>query len=313
MKAIGLDTFGGPEVLHLVDIPKPAPAAGEVLVRVHSVPVNPTDITFRSGGRSAALADVPPPYIPGIDFAGTIESLGANVDGRLSVGDHVVGYVVPFGPRGGTYAEYITLSQDSVTMAPAETSFDEASVLILNAVTADLALDALDLAKGDTVVVTGAAGAVGGYVIQLAKHRGYRVFADANQADHDLVVKLGADEILERGDTFADSVHSMLPEGAAALIDAASLNERALPALADNGTLVSLKGWNGPTERGITVVPVSSFGAVADTARFAKLVTLADDGVLTMRVARTLPFAEAREAHKALAAGGLRGRIVLEL
>jgi NADPH2:quinone reductase len=93
--AVGLTEFGGPEVLHVVELPDPEPAAGEVRIRVHAVGVNPTDSTFRTGGLAARLADRTPPYIPGIDVAGVIEELGENTQSRLSIGDPVIAYVIP--------------------------------------------------------------------------------------------------------------------------------------------------------------------------------------------------------------------------
>src|SRR6266536_2568428 len=81
MKAIGLTQFGGPEVLKLVDLPEPEPGIGEVRIRVHAVAVNPTDVTFRSGGRAAQLADRPGPYVPGMDVSGVLDKLGEGTDG----------------------------------------------------------------------------------------------------------------------------------------------------------------------------------------------------------------------------------------
>ncbi|HWD51495.1 MAG TPA: alcohol dehydrogenase catalytic domain-containing protein [Acidimicrobiales bacterium] len=101
MKAIGFSQFGGPEVLKIVDLPEPQPGPGEVCIRVHAVPVNPTDITFRSGGRAAQSAERPTPYIPGMDAAGVIDKLGIDGDGRLAVGDAVIAYVIPMGPHDG--------------------------------------------------------------------------------------------------------------------------------------------------------------------------------------------------------------------
>ena len=95
MKPIGLTEFGGPEVLKVIDIPEPHPGPAEVRIRVHAAAVNPTDVTFRAGGRAAQLADRPPPYVPGMDVAGVVDALGNATDGWLSVGDAVIAYVIP--------------------------------------------------------------------------------------------------------------------------------------------------------------------------------------------------------------------------
>jgi NADPH:quinone reductase len=198
MKAIGLTEFGGPDVLHIVELPVPEPGPGEVRIRVHAVAVNPTDATFRAGGRAAQLADRTPPYIPGVDAAGVVDQLGPGTSGRLSVGDRVSALVVPMGPHGGTYAEQIVTDERSVVRVPKDTTDAEAATLLLNGVAAQLALDALDLKAGQVVAVTGAAGAVGGYAIQLARARGLSVIADASPDDDDLVRALGADRIIAR-------------------------------------------------------------------------------------------------------------------
>jgi len=312
VKAIGLTEFGGPDVLHIVDLPVPEPGPGEVRIRVHAVAVNPIDATFRAGGRAAQLAGRTPPYIPGVDAAGVVNRLGPVTGGRLSVGDRVIALVIPIGPRGGTYAEQIVTDERSVVRAPKATTDAEAATLLLNAVAARLALDALDLKAGQVVAVTGAAGAVGGYAIQLARARGLTVIADASPDDEDLIRALGADHIIARGDGLTGQIRRLVPGGVAGLVDAASLNATALPAIADGGAIVTVRGWSGPAERGITVHPVSAFAAVTDTALLEELRDLAEDGTLSLRVADVMPARYAAEAHRRLAAGGIRGRIVLD-
>jgi NADPH2:quinone reductase len=312
MKAVGLTEFGGPEVLKIVDLPEPQPGVGEVRIRVHAAAVNPTDITFRSGGRAAQLAERPAPYVPGVDVAGVVEKLGEGTDGRLAVGDPVIAFVIPMGLHGGTYAEQIVVGEASAVHAPRSASFPEAATLLLNATTARLALDALALPRGTTVAVVGSAGAVGGYAVQLAKADGLAVLAVAAKSDEALVLDLGADVIVQSGDDTGAQIRRELPSGAPGLIDGATLDALALAAVADDGGLVTLKGWNGPSERGIVIHPISSFGSATDTALFDRLRSQVEEGVLTLRVADVLPAREAAEAHRRLAAGGLRGRVVLD-
>jgi NADPH2:quinone reductase len=312
MKAIGLTEFGGPEVLQVVDLPEPEPGPGEVRIRVQAVAVNPADITFRSGGRAAQLADRPAPYIPGMDAAGVVDKLGEDSDGRLAIGDRVIAYVIPFGPRGGSYAEKVVIAAASAVPAPAGVSFPEASTLLLNATTARLALDALALPSAATVAITGGAGAVGGYAIQLAKADGLTVLADVAASDDKLVRSLGADVVVDRNTDLATAIRSQLPDGAPGLIDTAALDALALPAVTDGGGLVTLKGWTGPSERGIVIHPVSSFGSATSTVLFDRLRSQVQNGVLTLRVADVLPATMAAEAQRRLAAGGVRGRLVLD-
>jgi NADPH:quinone reductase len=312
VKAIGLTEFGGPDVLHIVDLPVPEPGTGEVRIRVHAVAVNPIDATFRAGGRAAQLADRTPPYLPGVDAAGVVDKPGPGTSGRLSAGDRVIALVIPMDPHGGTYAEQIATDERSVVRAPKDTTDAEAATLLLNAVAARLALDALDLKAGQVVGVTGAAGAVGGYAIQLAKAGGLTVIADAAPDDEDLIRRLGADHIIARGDRLTGQIRRLVPSGVPGLVDAASLNAAALPAIADGGAIVTVRGWGGPAERGITVHPISAFAAVTDTALLEELRDLAEDGTLSLRVADVMPARYAAEAHRRLAAGGIRGRIVLD-
>jgi NADPH:quinone reductase len=312
VKAIGLTEFGGPEVLRVVTLPSPEPGPGEVRIRVHAVAVNPADATFRAGGRAAQLADRTPPWIPGVDAAGVVDKLGPGTSGRLAGGDRVITLAVPMGPRGGTYAEQIVVSEQSAVRAPKNATDAEAATLLLNAVAAQLALDALGLTARQAVAVTGAAGAVGGYAIQLARMRGLTVIADAPPGEEDLIRRLGARHVLARGTGFAAGVRNLVPGGVPGLVDGANLDAAALPAIADGGAIATVKGWSGPAGRGITVHPISAFTAATNTALLQDLRDLAEDGVLTLRTAGVMPASQAAEAHRRLAGGGLRGRVVLD-
>lgn len=312
MKAIGVMTFGGPEALRVVELPEPHVGAGEVRIRVHAAAVNPTDTLFRAGSQAARLTGRPAPYVPGMDVAGVIDELGTDTNDRLKVGDRVVAYVIPAGPHGGAYAEYVVMPAASVVLAPAGVDFPAASTLLLNGLTARLALDALALDSGQTLAVTGAAGAVGGYAIQLAKASGLSVIADASPSDQALVRSLGADYVLERGDTFAQGVRAIVPAGVPGLVDGAMLNNLALPAISDNGALAVIRGWDGPTERHIALHKISSTAFATNTALLNQLVREVEQGILTLRVAEVFPAAQAAEAHRRLEAGGVRGRLVLD-
>jgi NADPH:quinone reductase len=312
MKAIGLCAFGGPDVLQVVDVPVPEPGQGEVRIRTHAVNVNPTDISFRSGRRAAQLAESSPPYVPGVDVAGTVDKLGPGADGRLAVGDPVIAYVYAIGPRGGTYAQYVVVDQRSIVHAPASASFAEASTLLVNALTVDLALEEMDLPAAAPVAITGAAGGVGGFAVALATAADLVVIADAGPEDHELVEGFGATHVVERGPGWVGAVRELVPDGVPGLIDGADLAEDALPAVADDGAIATLKFWTGPGVRNIRVLPINSSTVATDTARLARLVDRVDDGTLKLRVAEVLPAAEAATAHRRLAAGGVRGRLVLD-
>jgi NADPH:quinone reductase-like Zn-dependent oxidoreductase len=138
------------------------------------------------------------------------------------------------------------------------------------------------------------------------------VIADAPPGEEDLVRKLGADHVIARGPGFAGQVRALLPGGVPGLVDGANLDAAALPAIADGGAIASLKGWSGPAVRAIAVQPISSFAAVTDTALLEELRDLAENSVLTLRVADVMPARLAAQAHRRLTAGGIRGRIVLD-
>jgi NADPH2:quinone reductase len=312
VRVVGLTQFGGPEVLRVFDVPEPTPDAGEVRIRVHAAAVNPTDTGLRSGATRARFEGRPGPYVPGMDAAGVIDAIGPGTDTSLRVGDPVVALVLPYGPGGGAYADQIVVPAASVVAAPRGADFPHASTLLMNALTARLALDDLAIPSGGTVAVTGAAGAFGGYSVQLARADGLTVVADASQEDEDLVRGLGADEVVRRGDDVASRIRAVAPGGVDGVVDGALLHERVLPALRDGGGLAVVRGWEGPSERGISIHPIWVRRAATDTARLTVLRDQAEAGTLTMRVAQVLPAEQAAEAHRRLAAGGVRGRLVLD-
>jgi NADPH:quinone reductase len=312
MRAIGLYEFGGPDRLQVLDLPIPEPGPGEVRIRVHAAAASPTDAALRAGDYAARMGDLEPPYIPGMDAAGVVDALGPDPDGRLAVGDRVVAFVRPVSQWGGAYADFITLPAASVVHAPADVDLVAASTFLMNALTARVTLDTLALRPDDPLVVTGAPGLLGSYLIQLAKADGLTVIADAAPADEDLVRSFGADHVVPRGDGFVAAVRALLPEGTLGLADAGILNERALGAIADGGRLVVLQGWEGPTERGIELHRIFVAGWAEDTTRMEELVGQVEAGVLTLRVLDVLPAERAAEAHARMHAGGIRGRIVLD-
>lgn len=310
MKAIALRTFGGPEVLEVVDLPEPHPGPGQVRIRVRAVAVNPTDTALRAGFYKDRLRS-PSPHVPGMDAAGEIDEVGEGADRH--VGERVMAIVLPTGPLGGAYAEQIVVPSDSVASMPAGCDFVSACTLPMNGLTARLSLDQLALEPGQTLAVTGSAGAYGGYVIELAKADGLRVIADASQADTELVSRLGADLVVARGPDLSARIRQHAPGGVDGLADGAVLNGGALPAIRDNGRLPVVRGWPGPTQRGITIHRIMVSDYARNRAALQRLRQQVEEGTLSLRVARTYPPEQAADAHRQLEAGGTRGRIVIEL
>ena len=313
MRAIIVRTPGGPGALELSDAPVPVPGPGQVRIRVAAAAVNPVDAATRSG--ALAGAGLMPPFGSrpavgiGWDVAGTVDAVGGRVT-RIAVGDEVIGLKDRLDVPLGAYADAIVLDADAVAPAPRSVPAVEAATIPLNGLTALQALALLGLPSGATLLVTGAAGAVGGYAVELAAHRGLRVAATASASDEALVRGLGAEMFVPRGAHLGDAVRALVPGGVDGAVDAALLSVAALDAVRNGGRFAAVNG--GPATplplRGITVHNV---WIRADAAAMAGLAALADEGRLTPRVAGTLPLAEASKAHARLEAGGLRGRLVL--
>ncbi len=312
MRVVGVEEFGGPEALKVFEVPSPEPGPGQVRIRVHAATVNPTDTLFRAGAQAGNLRKPEPPFIPGMDAAGVIDAIGPENDGRLSLGDRVVAIVLPGGSRGGAYAEQIVVPAVSVVKAPKDVDFAAASTLLMNALTARITLDLLGLHEGQSLAVTGAAGAYGAYVVELALAEGLRVIADASSADEAFVRGLGVYEVVPRGNAVAVAIRELVPEGVDALADGSLQGRLVIPAISDGGGYAVVRGWNDDVERGISVHRVMVTAESKNTAALDRLVEQADAGVLTLRVADVIPAADAADAHRRLEAGGVRGRLVLD-
>ena len=309
MRAIGVTEYGGPEALHQVEVEAEPLGAGQVRVRVTAAAVNPTDTGVRSGLRDdKPRADTV--AIPGMDVAGTVLELGDGVD-RLEVGQRVMAVVVPHGEHGA-YRDEIVLPIGSVVAAPDGSSDAEVASVPMNALTAALAFELLDLPAGATLAVTGAAGALGGYALQLAKEAGLVVIADASDADRELVTGLGADTVLPRGEGFADAVRALHPEGVDALVDGSVQGAEVTSAVRDGGGFATVRGWDGGDDVRLSYHPVWVRTVAERDDLLTRIVDLVERGKLTPRVAEVLPATDAAEAHRRLEAGGVRGRLVLD-
>jgi NADPH2:quinone reductase len=317
MKSIIVRAPGGTDVLELAETPVPEPGVRQVRVRVVASSLNPIDLSARAGRLTAAgLMPAMTRYGLGWDVAGHVDAVGggdgdgATVGGggaRFRVGEAVIG-LRDLLFAGGAHAEFVVLDESALAPAPASVSLVEAATLPLNALTADRALDIAGLAPGQTLLVTGASGGVGGFVVELAKLRGLQVIAQARPRDADRLSKI-ATEVLTTADDLGASVRRLVPGGVDVVIDAAVLGISAHQALRGGGTFVALVApFAPPPIRGTRVVVQEVF---ADGERLAALSQLVDDGVLTLRVAHTFPLARAGAAHDLLEQGGVGGRIVL--
>lgn len=308
MRAAVVRGFGGPEVLQVIDVPVPEPGPGEVLVRVAGASVNVADVMVRTGanveyGATAAREQ----FGLGADAAGTVAAAGDGVT-TFRVGDAVVGTQERLDRPLSTQAEYVVLETWELAAAPPGVDLVRLATLGLNATTADQALDALGLRPGQWLLVTGAAGGVGLYAVELARLRGLRVVAQANAGDEPLLRDAGAELFVARGEDLVPAVRRLVPGGVHGAIDAANLAAGAADAVRHGGAFVSLLG-SAPMPR--REVAMTNLAWHTDPGRLAKLAAYAGAGAISLRVARTYPLEQVAQAHEALAAGGLRGRIVL--
>jgi NADPH:quinone reductase len=312
MRAVTFSRFGGPDVLEVRELPEPRPGPGEVRIRVAAATVNPTDISFRSGRHTAAqLKELGalPPYIPGMELAGVVDAVGEGTDWHT--GDRVMAIVTPRRPGGGAQVESVVVPATSVARVPAGTDLEAAATLPMNGLTVRLALDRLALQPGQTLAVTGAAGAVGGYAVQLGAADGLRVIAVAGPQDEALMKQFGAQTVVPRGDEAIRRLRDAVPGGVEGLIDAAVLDVKVLPAIRDGGKLATVRGFKGPSERGITIESIWVTSYLNNHEALDRLGHLVAEGRLTLRVAETFPPERAADAHRKLDAGGVRGRLVI--
>jgi NADPH2:quinone reductase len=307
MRAVGITAPGGPEVLSVIDRVVREPGRGEVRIAVKAAAVNPTDIGLRTRGGG----DLPAPWTPGMDAAGIVESLGEDVE-RLRVGEEVMAAVSPRRPEGGAQAELLVVPAASVVPIPDGATLEQASTLPMNGLTALLGLELLGLQAGQTLGVTGGAGLLGSYVIVLAIQQGLRVIADAKPDDEALVRSFGADIVVPRGADFVGAVREAMPDGVDGLYDTALLHEAVFAAIADDGSMVVVRGWKpDETERGIVVRQVMVAEALKRTEWLEDLRQLASEGRIPLRVVGEYPPDRVAEAQQVMDAGGLRGRVVI--
>lgn len=307
MRAIHQDRLGGPDVLRLVELPRPEPGPGEVLVRVHAAGLNPVDRVARETGAFTG----PPPFVPGWDVSGVVERTGPGVT-RFRAGDEVFG--MPRFPRpGGAYAEYVAAPARHLAAKPARLDHVQAAALPLAGLTAWQALvDTAGVRPRARVLVHAAAGGVGHLAIQIARSRGAQVIGTARARAHALLRGLGAHELV---DHTAVDVADELAGDVDIVLDAVGGDgaRRLLRTLRPGGVLVSLRirdpGWTAAT-----VPPrVRAEAMLVEPDRYGleSIAELAARGALRPHVTAVLPLAELGAAQERLAAGPTVGKIVL--
>ena len=307
MKAIYLTNPAGPESLVSGEIPRPVPAAGEVLVKVHATAVTPTEFqwypTFHTPVGEPRLF----PIVPGHEFSGVIEATGPGVT-EWQPGEPVYGLNDWF--AGGALAEYCVAPVTGLAMKPRLLDYTQAAVAPISALTAwQGLLERAHLQSGERVLIHGAAGGVGMFAVQLARWRGAHVIATASAANLDFVRRLGAQEVIDyRAARFEDVARAVdvVFDG----VGGETL-ERSWPVLAKNGRLVTVATASaGAAEARVR----EAFLLVrADGAQLAQLAALIDAGELRVFAEAVFPLAQARQAYARARQGGMRGKIALRV
>ena len=312
MRAVVFSEFGRPEVLSVIELPVPVARQGEVVVKVAATTVNPTDLLMRSGKQASLMTALTPPFIAGMEFSGHVHQVGDAPD-RVKVGDAVMGIVNPRRADGGAHAEYVRVPVASVVplSRSSPTELIEAAAVPMNGLTARMVLEALRMQRPATLLITGGAGVVAGFVIRLAKDAGLFVIADGRDADRDSLLALGCDLVVPRGQAMHEAVRAHFPHGVDGLVDTALLGDAAAALVRDGGAALSLRRSNPFTDKRLRCEYIGVLDQATNTAALEWVASKYSAGVITPRVGMRLPFAEAARAHQLLEQGGLRGRVVL--
>jgi NADPH:quinone reductase-like Zn-dependent oxidoreductase len=290
-------TPGGPDSIEIIDVPVVEPGPGHVRVEVAAAAVNPVDLALAAGVfHRLGLVHQPAHTGLGWDFAGTVAAAGPDVD--LPVGSRIAGLIDGFDRDFGTYAEQLVVRASDTALVPDGLDLAAAATVPLNGLAAAQLVDLLGDGGGRSLLVTGAAGAVGGYVVALAQDRGWQVTGLARTEDEEFVRGLGADFTAEAS------------PGWDAVADGAVLQEQGVALVRDGGLFLGVQPSAVPAgERGVTVQVVVT---QPDGARLAQLLDATASGHLPARVHTVLPLDQVAVAHRAVAKGGVRGRYVLQ-
>ena len=310
MQAIAITAFGGPDRLTLTDLPLPSCGPDQVVIKIQAAGVGMWDVKVRQG--NVRLEGQHFPLVLGWESAGTIEQGGTLVTG-LNVGTPVICATYQVGI--GHYAQYVAVPADLVAPAPSSLDALHAAALPVNGLTAYQALyELLKLQKGETLLITGAAGGTGTLAVQLAAGVGAHVIVTARSRNHPYLQQLGATELIDYAQTdFVNAVHMAHPEGIDAVLDCVGgeTAARSLQVVRDGGRLVTIVDLEQVTPTRHIDAQLLYFRP--DGRQLAELTKLVDAGQLTVHLDQVFPLAEAKQAHEQLETRHHQGKIVLTM
>ncbi|MFI0355643.1 NADP-dependent oxidoreductase [Actinomadura sp. 9N407] len=300
MKAAAFTTPGGPDVLRLLEVPAPQAGPGEVRVRIKAAGVQPYDLAIREGWSPPGTPEGFP-RIPGNDFAGVVDQVGDGVE-HVEAGTEVLAYT-----RLTAYAEYAVVPADQVTAKPASMPWEVAGGFPAAVMTPHIALEEMAVRPGDTVLIHAAAGGVGTVAVQLARIAGATVIGTASEGNHDYLRSIGAIPVTY-GEGLEDRVRAAAPDGVDAALDGAGGDALAvsLNLVKDRDRIITLVEHERAAELGVRTTPFKRSAArLAEAARFY------DEGRLHIHVRKAFPLSHAADAHREVATGHGRGKVVL--
>lgn len=303
-RAVRFDRYGDVDVLNVVDVERPVPRSGEVLVRVKAAGINPGEASIRKG----LLHERWPATFPsgeGTDLAGVVEELGSGVEG-FEVDEPVLGFT----DQRASHAELVVVPADQLTRKPERVSWEAAGALFVAGTTAYAAVRAVGASSGDTVVVSGAAGGVGSLAVQLAVLAGASVIGLAGETNHQWLLEHGAIPVAY-GDGVADRIREVSEGRVDAFIDtfgsgyvALAVDELGIPP----DRIDTIIDWEAGQKYG---VKMEGTAAAASADVLSELAGLIDEGRLEVPIAKVYPLEQVRDAFTELEQRHTRGKIVL--
>jgi len=302
-RAVRFDHYGGVEVLKVVDVERPVPGEGQVLVRVRAAGINPGEVGIREG-RMHERWPATFPSGEGSDLAGVIEEIGGGVEG-FEVGDEVIGFT----DQRSSHAELVLVQAERLVRRPPGVSWEAAGALPIAGTTAYAAVRAVNLAPGDTVVVSAAAGGVGSLAVQLARLAGAKVIGLAGERNHEWLREHGVIPV-----SYGDGVAERIREASAGRIDAFidafgdGYVELALSLGVRPERIDTIANFQAAREHG---VKTDGTAAAANAQVLAELAWLIDKGELEVPIARAYPLEQVKDAYRELEHRHTRGKIVL--
>ncbi|MFJ3883263.1 NADP-dependent oxidoreductase [Streptomyces sp. NPDC090077] len=300
MKAAAINSFGGPEVVELLEVETPVAGPGQVRVKVKAAGIQASDCAVRTGwappGQTLAF-----PQKIGNEFAGVVDQVGEGAEG-FEVGSEVLGWALL-----AAHAEYLVVPVDQIVAKPEDMPWEVAGVFSASGQTAHTALEKLKVGPGDTLLVHAAAGGVGTVAVQLARSYGAKVIGTASPRNHDYLRELGAEPVAY-GEGLADRVRALAPEGVTAILDGAGGEalDVSVELLENRERIGTLVGFDRIEELGI--LPLFS---QRSTDRLRALADLYEQGGLRIEIARTYPLEQAADAHREVETRHVRGKLVI--